>query len=46
MTLKSIETKQRKIARTLQTLVHPDNPLAHQMTVRYRELEELKTKTK
>ena len=42
MTLKQIESKQKRIAKVLQKLVHPDNPLAHTMTKRYRELEQQK----
>lgn len=42
MTLKQIESKQKKIAKTLQESVHPDNPLAESMRTRYRELETLK----
>ena len=44
MTIKSIEIKQKKMAKALQTLVHPDNPLAQSITARYRELEESKQK--
>lgn len=42
MTLKQINFRQKKIAKTLQTRVHPDNPLALEMNRRYRELEILK----
>lgn len=42
MSLKQIELAQRKITKALKTLVHPDNPLAHEMNKRYRELENLK----
>ena len=42
MTKQKIEIEQRKIAKTLQTKVHPDNPLAIAMTTKYRELETLK----
>lgn len=42
MSTKNIEIQQRKIAKALKTLVHPSNPLAVVMTMRYRELENLK----
>lgn len=42
MTLRQIQAKQNKIAKTLRDRVHPDNPLAESMRARYRELEKLK----
>ena len=42
MKLNQIIFRQKKIERTLRQSVHPDNPLAQEMTKRYRELEELK----
>lgn len=43
MTPKQIEFRQKKIAKALKGIVHPDNPLAWEMNKRYRELEKLKT---
>jgi len=42
MTPNQIEFRQKKIAKALRSIVHPDNPLAIIMTKRYRELETLK----
>jgi len=38
MTLKTIILKQKKVSKALKT-IHPDNPLAYEMTKLYRDLE-------
>tara|TARA_R110000824_G_scaffold140655_2_gene306837 strand:- start:792 stop:980 length:189 start_codon:yes stop_codon:yes gene_type:complete len=42
MNIKAISIKQKKIENSLKNRIHPDNPLAFEMTKRYRELENLK----
>lgn len=42
MTPRQAEIKQKRISKALKKMVHPDNPLAYEMTKRYRELETIK----
>lgn len=41
-TKSQIERKQKRIEVALKKLVHPENPLAFEMSRRYRELELMK----